>query len=101
MNEEMCEEMRRRGFCLVPLAASPHLLALMQQECDALVNITDLDERDCVVDIWEELAIDDRHPARLQKAGEEVERGRSTCRRGGGRSGAQKEEKRRPDLRRS
>uniref|UniRef100_A0A7S4NPC3 Phytanoyl-CoA dioxygenase n=1 Tax=Guillardia theta TaxID=55529 RepID=A0A7S4NPC3_GUITH len=68
MNEEMCEEMRRRGFCLVPRAASPCLIDLMQRECDALLHVTDLDDRDCVVDMWEALAIDDRHPARLNQA---------------------------------
>ena len=69
MNEEKFEEMRRRGFCIIPRAAPPRLIDLMQRECDALLHVTDIDDRDCVVDLWEALAIDDGHPARLNQAG--------------------------------
>ena len=55
-----CQE----GFCVLDPCLSAETLKAFECECAALANGVDLDETDCVVDLWAPQALHDCHPAR-------------------------------------
>lgn len=68
----MSSEQRRRfavdGFCVIDPCVGKQELEAFKTECTALSRGVDLDETDCVVDLWAAQALDDHHPARVDPA---------------------------------
>lgn len=55
----------RDGFCVIEKCLAPDALLAFQTECDVLSRGVDLDDTDCVVDLWAPQALEDNAPARV------------------------------------
>jgi len=67
--QKLSSEAQRRfssdGFCVIDPCVGPDVLKAFKSECEALSCSVDLDDTDCVVDLWAPQALDDNHPARV------------------------------------
>jgi len=70
--QSLCKTARadfvRDGFCVVEPCLSPDALRAFRAECSALSRGVDLDETECVVDLWAAQEMQDNHPARVDSA---------------------------------
>ena len=67
--QKLSSEAQRRfssdGFCVIDPCVGPDVLKAFKSECETLSCSVDLDDTDCVVDLWAPQALDDNHPARV------------------------------------
>ena len=64
LSSDELRRFRRDGFCVISPCLAHDVLELFRAECSALSRGVDLDETDCVVDLWADHPLDDDHPAR-------------------------------------
>ena len=70
----------RDGFVVIDACLAPDVLRALEAECRALSHGVDLDETDCVVDLWAPQALGDHHPARTDPAEYRALRARAVAR---------------------
>lgn len=68
LSSEARQRFCRDGFCVIDPCLAADALQAFEAECAALSHGVDLDETDCVVDLWASHALDDHHPARVDPA---------------------------------
>jgi hypothetical protein len=68
LSHEARQEFCRDGFVVIDACLPPDTLRAFEAECRALSHGVDLDDTDCVVDLWAPQALGDHHPARTDPA---------------------------------
>jgi hypothetical protein len=68
LSHEARQDFCRDGFVVIDACLPPDTLRAFEGECRALSHGVDLDDTDCVVDLWAPQALGDHHPARTDPA---------------------------------